>query len=70
MEEIIQQVIEEEITPEQEFEAAMNLAEKQARRYRGEEPEKARQKLFAYLARRGFSSDIIWKCLEKYLAPD
>jgi len=40
----------------------MSLAEKQARRYRSEDPEKAREKLFAYLARRGFSPDMIWKC--------
>ena len=66
-EEVIQQVIEEEFTPEQEMEAAMSLAEKQVRRYRGEEPEKARRKLFAYLSRRGFSPDMIWKCLEEVL---
>ena len=69
-EEVIQQVIEEELTPEQELEAAMSLAEKQARRYRSEDPEKAREKLFAYLARRGFSPDMIWKCLEEVLKPD
>jgi regulatory protein len=66
-EEVIREVVEEELTPEQEFAAAMSLAEKQARRYRGEDPEKARQKLFAFLARRGFSSDMIWKCLGKIL---
>jgi regulatory protein len=66
-EEIIQQVIEEELTPEQELAAAMSLAEKQVRRYRGEDTEKAREKLFAFLARRGFSPDMIWKCLEEVL---
>jgi len=69
-EEIIQQVIEEEFTPEQELEAAMSLAEKQARRYRGEDPEKARRKLFAFLARRGFSPDKIWACLGEVLNTD
>ena len=69
-EEVIQQVIEEELTPEQELEAAMNLAEKQARRYRGEDPEKARRKLFAFLARRGFSPDKIWACLGEVLNTD
>jgi len=67
-EEVIQQVIEEEFTAEQEMGAAMSLAEKQVRRYRGEESEKARRKLFAYLARRGFSSDMIRECIEKVLS--
>ncbi len=66
-EEVIQEVIEEEFTPEQEQAAVMGLAEKQARRYRGEDPGKAREKLFAYLARRGFSPDMIWKCLDEVL---
>lgn len=66
-EEVIQEVVEEELTPEQELEAAMSLAEKQVRRYRGEDTEKVHEKLFAFLARRGFSSDMIWKCLKKVL---
>ncbi|HDL64203.1 MAG TPA: regulatory protein RecX [Proteobacteria bacterium] len=66
-EEVIREVIETEFTPEQELEAAMSLAEKQARRYRGEDPEKAREKLFAFLARRGFASDTIYKCIDTHL---
>ncbi|MEA1926774.1 MAG: regulatory protein RecX [Candidatus Auribacterota bacterium] len=66
-EEVIQEVVEDEYTPEQEEEAAMSLAKKQAMRYRTDEPEKAREKLFAFLSRRGFSSDLIWKCLEEVL---
>ena len=69
-EELIRRIVEEEFTPEQEMEAAMILAEKRFEHYLEDEPTRARRKLFAYLARRGFSPDMIWKCLERVMKFD
>lgn len=65
--ELAGRVLEEEIPSGREEELARELAEERFRRYRKEEPVKARRKLYAFLARRGFSPEIIWKCVDSIL---
>lgn len=58
-EETARRVLGEMLPPEREREAARELAESRARLYRSEPPPTARRKLFAFLARRGFPSDLV-----------
>ncbi len=68
--ETIGRVLEEVMPPERERKAARELAERRARGYRGQPPEAARRKLFGYLVRRGFSSEIIRECLEDLISEE
>lgn len=68
--EIAGRVLDEMIPPEVEREAARQLTESRARHYRGEPSAIVRRKLFAYLARRGFSSDIIRECVEELIGEE
>jgi regulatory protein len=47
---------------------ARSVGEKQVRRYRALPREEAKQKLAAFLARRGFSWDTITRCIDEILA--
>lgn len=56
---VAQEAVREEHTQEQEFQAALRLAEKHWRRHEGEESSLRFRKLGAYLQRRGFSMEVI-----------
>ncbi|MDP8215401.1 MAG: regulatory protein RecX [Candidatus Euphemobacter frigidus] len=66
-EELISRVVEEEYPPDREMGAAVTLARKRFDYYRGDQPAAAWRKLFAYLARRGFSPDTIRECIDKVI---
>ncbi len=65
--EIIESVLREEIPPEEEAAAVLELAAKRVHYYRNDPGPAAKRKLFAYLARRGFSYDLIKTALEKVI---
>lgn len=51
----------------------LDLARAAASRWRpkpGEEPDRARRRLAAYLARRGFASEEVWRVVDEFVAPD
>jgi len=54
---IIEATLAELLPPERERALAAELARRQAGRYRGDDPETARRKLWAYLGRRGFRAE-------------
>lgn len=67
--ELIDRVIEEEILPGREKSMALDLARKRWRYYKKDEPFSARRKIISYLARRGFSLDLIKQVIEE-ITPD
>ncbi len=68
--ETVRRVLEEALPPEREREAARELAENRARRYRGEPVETARRKLYSFLARRGFSPGLIGEIVNRVIPED
>ena len=62
-EEMIGPILEEEYPAEEERETVRSLASRRIRYYRRDDRETARRKLYAYLARRGFSGDMISKAV-------
>mgnify|MGYP006292988203 CR=1 FL=1 len=69
-EEMIGPILEEEYPAEEEREAVRSLAARRIRYYRRDNRETARRKLYAYLARRGFSGDMISKAVGEVLAAE
>ncbi len=63
-------ILEELLPPDREREAARQLAEGRIRHYRGQTPEAARRKLFAYLARRGFSPGLVREIVNDFVPDD
>jgi regulatory protein len=60
-----------EASPEEELERAQRLAEKYLRTQRGDDRNRLRQRLYQYLARRGFESGVCRQVIEEALpAPD
>jgi regulatory protein len=55
------------IGDEDEAAMALQLAQKQAKRYRSLQPQAARRRLYAFLRRRGFDHDLIQKTLAQAL---
>ncbi len=52
------------IPPEDELAIARELASKQLRKLKNLEPEKIKNRIYAYLKRRGFKSEIIWDIIK------
>jgi len=65
---VVEQALREEISPQKEAAVALALAQKRAGFYRHDPPLAARRKMFAYLARRGFSLDLINTVIEEVLS--
>ncbi len=68
--ETVRTILEELLPPEREREAAQQLAERRIRHYRDQPPETARRKLFAYLARRGFSPGLVREIANELIPED
>lgn len=62
-------IIEDEIKHAQESyceeDIVFDLARERRRKYEGLDPQKAKQRLFGYLSRRGFSPDVIYKAINR-----
>jgi len=65
--EIIEEAIAPAEDPQHQGEAARALLEKWNRRSEPKDPRKRRQAAAAYLARRGFESEIVWEVVEQVL---
>ena len=63
--EIIAQELEDAFTGFNQEEVVQELASRRAARYRDEEPIKRKRKVFDFLARRGFSLEMITKAIRK-----
>ncbi len=68
--ETARRVLGELLPPERERDAARQLAANRVRRYRGQPLETVKRKLFAFLARRGFSSETIRECLQELISKE
>jgi len=62
---IIKETLLSETENYDEKDTAINLVRKRAVKYHGIEETKKQQRLFAYLIRRGFSSDSAWKAIKE-----
>ena len=66
---IARHIIEEELHDAfdaySEADVVLNLARKRTQKYKGIEPLKAKQRLFGYLSRRGFSTEAIYKAINQ-----
>ncbi len=67
---IIREVLEENIDKEEQYESCMELATKQAYKYRNDDHYKKYNKLCAYLYRRGYNYDIINNVVKEVLNED
>lgn len=65
--EIISEIIDEVIDPDEELQRALELAEKKAVSYKNDDRNAKYRKLSAFLARKGYSFDIISKVLKEVL---
>lgn len=65
--EVISQIIDEIIDPNEELQRALELAEKKAVSYKNDDRNAKYRKLSAFLARKGYSFDIISKVLKEVL---
>jgi len=64
---IVDQVL-AEIDKSEEYEMAQRAAEKKVKRYKKLEPEVGKRRMFSFLQRRGFGSDIAGEITEKLLS--
>ncbi len=64
-ESIIKKHLDEAMQEYQELEVVQELAQKRAKKYKGIEEQKIRQRVYGYLSRRGFSSNSISKALKE-----
>jgi len=62
---ILEEELKKAFQDDREEEIVFQLARNQAERYKGIDPLKAKQRLFSYLSRRGFNTDVIYKTIRQ-----